>query len=146
MKSLYDEDRLYRSRYLRAEGLFLDKVQELTSGEGVSIFIDNIGAPVFRATMRALGRCGVVTTAGWKHGKQLRFDRAAACVQRHTLLHTHGCKRSLGVQAVEFAEETGWLPPVQDRVTEWDRIPELAAEFAEEKISTYFPMFAVNEV
>ena len=59
---LYKVDGAYRKRYLDAEERFLSTVRERTGGRGVSIFIDYIGTPVTRATVRALARQGVLTT------------------------------------------------------------------------------------
>jgi len=70
----------YRRSYLAAERTFLDLVNEHTARERVSIFIDNIGGPVLRATMYALGRQGVLTTSGWKHGTDGIAELQLACV------------------------------------------------------------------
>jgi NADPH:quinone reductase-like Zn-dependent oxidoreductase len=140
----YETDRAYKIRYLQAEHTFLDEVTRHTRGQGVSIFVDNIGGPLFRATLRALGRLGVVTTAGWKCGKLLSYDRARACVDRIMFVHTHGCRHKEGVAAAEFAERTGWLPPADMEEYPWDRIPDLAADFAAGRCRSYFPVFQVN--
>jgi NADPH:quinone reductase-like Zn-dependent oxidoreductase len=139
----YDGDRAYRSRYLAAEADFIEQVQLLTEG-GVSIFIDNIGGPAFRATLRALGRLGVVATVGWKHGKYLSYDRATACIKHHSFVHTHGCRLDLCHDAMAYAEETGWLAPADAPVYGWDEVPHLAADFAAERLASYFPLFAVE--
>jgi hypothetical protein len=52
----YDADPDFRNAYLQAEEAFLSIVRERTQEMGVSIFIDYIGAPVFRATLKALSR------------------------------------------------------------------------------------------
>jgi NADPH:quinone reductase-like Zn-dependent oxidoreductase len=140
----FETDRAYRATYLRSEKAFLDAVQEVTFGRGVSIFVDNIGAPVFRATLRALGRLGIVATSGWKHGKKLTYDRTAATVGRHIFLHVHGCRRSEGLHSVAFAEEHGWLPPPGAEVYRWEDVPQLAADYASGKIESYAPVFEVN--
>ncbi len=140
----FESDRAYRAKYLQAEKTFVEAVQEATDGNGVSIFVDNIGGPVFRATLRTLGRLGIVTTSGWKQGKKLTYDRTAATVGRHIFLHVHGCRRIEGVRGVEFAEEHGWLPPAGAEVYAWDDIPQLAADYASGKIQSYTPVFEVN--
>jgi NADPH:quinone reductase-like Zn-dependent oxidoreductase len=140
----YRSDRDFKRRYLKAESAFLQAVRAHTDGQGASIFIDNIGEPVYRATLKALGRHGVIATAGWRCGPRLSLNRAAECIAQHIHVHTHGCKYSDGVAAVEFAEQTGWLPPVGDSVFAWEGIPQLAREFARGAIDTYFPIFAVN--
>ena len=148
----FDEERFesdrqgYRPRYLRSEKAFLEAIERVTDGRGVSIFVDNIGAPVFRATLRALSRLGIVTTSGWKLGKTLSYDRVQATVARHAFLHVHGCRRSEGIKAIEFAEEHEWLPPAppDNEVYCWDDVPQLAADFAAGKIQSYAPVFEVN--
>lgn len=140
----YQTDRAYKRSYLEAEKTFLRLVKEQTAGEGVSIFIDNIGTPVFRATLRALSRLGVVTTAGWKLGMDLSVARAAECIGRHVHVFTHGARYSEQLPMVAFAEETGWVPPVDDTVYGWDDIPQLADDYANNRISNYFPIYQVN--
>lgn len=140
----YRSDPAYKKTYAAAEELFLDVVKEKTCGSGVSIFIDFIGLPVFRATLKALSRPGVITTAGWKQGMHLSTIRAVECMSWHTHVHTHYARYPEGVEAVRFAEEAGWLPRAGDEVYGWDRIPELAREHAAGKVATYFPIFQVN--
>jgi NADPH:quinone reductase-like Zn-dependent oxidoreductase len=142
----FETNREYRAGYLAAEKAFLDAIHEVTDGEGVSIFIDNIGAPVFRATLRALGRLGIVTTAGWKCGKSLEYQRPSACISRHIHVHTHGCRRSEGVESVQFAEDHGWLPPMPDEEYSWDDIPQLAADYAAGRTTSYTPVYWVNKL
>lgn len=140
----FNTDRRWRANYLKAEGVFLDLVEQHTGGDGVSIFVENIGLPVFRATLRALGRMGIVTTAGWREGKELTFDRATQCITRHVFVHTHGCRRETGVDAVAFGEEHGWLPPPGAEQYAWEDVPQLAADYEAGKIESYFPVFEVN--
>lgn len=140
----YETDRSYRARYLAAEKAFLEKIEQWSEGEGVSIFVDNIGGPVLRATLRSLGRLGIVTTAGWKCGKSLVYNRAAQCIGRNIFVHTHGCRRSEGLAALAFAEEHGWLPPEGAEEYDWEQLPQLAADYASGKIQSYAPVFRVN--
>lgn len=140
----YDSDHAYKKSYLRSQSSFLKTVQEETEGEGVSIFIENIGRPVFPATLKALATPGVITTAGWKHGMDLLVRRATECMERHTHVHTHGSTHAQGVASMAFAERTGWVPPVDGTVYAWDDIPRLASDYAAGKIESYFPIFQVN--
>jgi NADPH:quinone reductase-like Zn-dependent oxidoreductase len=140
----YETDRDYRVKYLQSEGAFLEAIHEVTGGRGVAIFVDNLGGPLFRATLRALGRLGIVTTSGWKCGKKLSYDRVAATVGRHAFLHVHGCRRSEGVKSVAFADEHGWLPPDGDEVYGWERIPQMAEDYAAGRIESYAPVFEIN--
>lgn len=140
----YESDHRYKATYLQMEKRFLDVVKEKTEGAGVSIFIDNIGTPVLRASLKALSRQGVLTTAGWDKGASITFARISECINRHILVHTHGARYSEGVAAVRYANETGWLPPVEDTLYSWDDIPQLAHDYAAGRINTYFPIFQVN--
>ena len=142
----FESDRAYRAKYLQSEKTFVEAIHQVTEGNGVSIFVDNIGGPVFRATLRALGRLGIVTTSGWKQGKKLTYDRPAATVGRHIFLHVHGCRRVEGVRGVEFAEEHGWLPPAGAEVYSWNDVPQLADDYASGKIESYAPVFEVNKL
>jgi NADPH:quinone reductase-like Zn-dependent oxidoreductase len=138
----YRTDPAYKRAYLASERAFLALVRDHTNGDGVSIFIDNIGGPVHRPTLRALGRTAVVTTAGWKHGMDISFNRATACISRHVFVHTHASRNS--PEAVHQAEATGWVPPVPSYVYSWDDIPRLADDYAAGRIESYFPTFQVN--
>lgn len=145
----YDEQRYrsdsgYKKRYSDSEDEFAAFVREATGGEGVSIFLDYVGTPVCRATLRALSRGGVVATAGWKGGMRISTMRAIECIQRHIHVHTHYARRSEAIDAMNFAEANAWLPQPTGRVYSWDEVPELAAEFAAGSISDYFPLFEVN--
>lgn len=138
----FGSDLDYRRRYMQSESAFLRTVKERTGGAGVSIFIDNIGGPVCRATLKALARQGVVATCGWKEGESLAVNRAAECIGRHIHVFTHGARRSL--DAFRYAEQHDWLAPPDGEVWDWERIPELADEFAAGRVASYFPLFRVN--
>jgi len=145
----FDEDRYkndsdFKALYLKSEKHFLNTVNELTQGQGVNIFLDYVGSPVLRATLKAMARQGIVATAGWKDGMSSWFIRAIECIDRHQHIHTHYARYSEGVQAVQFALANEWLPVVDERVYTYDEIPELAENYAQGKF-TYFPCFQVNE-
>jgi NADPH:quinone reductase-like Zn-dependent oxidoreductase len=134
----------YRAAFERGERRFLAKIHELTRGNGVAIFVDYLGSPLWRLTTRALGREGVVATAGWKFGMNLPLNRAVACIQRHTYVNTHYARLDEGVEAIAFAEEHGWIPESDLPVYAWNDVPKLVADFASNSIRSYFPLFAVN--
>lgn len=141
----YRSDPAYRARYTAAENEFLALVEQHTRREGVSIFIDNIGAPVFRATLKALGRQGVIATSGWKHGMKLSILRGLECINRHIHVNTHGSRDSEARKAVQAAEALNWRPPVAGhRVYKWDEIPQLAQTYDAGQVESYFPLFEVN--
>jgi hypothetical protein len=110
--------------------------------------VDNLGGPVFRASLRALSRLGIVITSGWKLGKKLSYDRTQSTFARHIFLHVHGCRRSEGIKSAQFAEEHGWLPPAppDNEVYRWEDIPQLANDYANGKIESYTPVFEVNSL
>ena len=140
----YKSDPDYKSRYKASESRFLRIVEDLTMGQGVNIFIDYVGSPVIRATLKAMARQSVLTTAGWKEGMNLWFVRAIECIDRHQHIHTHYARYSEGVQAVRFAHANNWLPTVDNRIYGYDEIPELAADYDRGDF-TYFPVFRIND-
>ena len=127
---------------LRAERSFLNIVHEITGGDGVSIFIDNIGGPVARASLRALGRQGVIASCGWKHGHAIEYHRAVECIERHIFVHTHASPLQDGLDAMHYALETGWLPPQPERLYDWDEVPQMVEDYTAGRIAAYFPTFA----
>jgi NADPH:quinone reductase-like Zn-dependent oxidoreductase len=133
-----EQRRAYRAQ-LRA---FTAEVHRRTDGEGVHVFVDYIGEPVWRATLRALSRQGLVTTAGWKHGMRLDYLRAVDCIAHHQFVHTHFSPRADAVRAVAFGEATGWAPAAPDRIYSFDEIPELVEAY-EAGTAGYFPCFAI---
>ncbi len=139
----YATDAAYRELYQQAERSFLALVMERTAGRGVSIFAEFIGLPVFRATLKALGRPGIVTTAGWKHGMQVSSLRAMECMNWHTHVHTHYGRRGEAIEAVRFAEDRGWIPPIEDVQYGWEDVPQLAADYAAGRVAGYFPVFRI---
>lgn len=140
----YESNPLYKKQYQVNERLFLQKVDEYTHGDGVSIFIDNIGLPVFRATLKALSSEGVLTTVGWKMGMSLQLVRAIECIHRHTHVHTHGSSYEEAAEGVLFAEEHGWLPQIDTEIYKWDDIPTLAEDYENDVIDSYFPIYQIN--
>lgn len=136
-----DED--YTQAYTAAEKIFMKKVQEMTGGNMVNIFIDYVGVPVLRATLKVLARQGVLTTAGWKEGMMVELVRASECIARHQHVHTHYARYEQGVAAVEFAEKNGWLPPLDSKVYEYDEIPQLFEDYKKDKVG-WFPIFRVG--
>ena len=144
-KEKYTSDLPYKKSYIRSEKTFLEKVKEITQGKEISIFIDHIGEPVYRVTLKALGRQGVITTAGWKHGMKTQLARATECIRRHQHIHTHGARFSEAVAATHFAENTDWMAPVEEKIHPWNEIPTLADEYRNGKLSSYFPIFQINQ-
>lgn len=139
----YYRDPETREAYKRAETAFCEEVRRRTDGRMVQIFCDYIGKPVVRATLAALSRQGVLTTAGWKEGMDVSLLRAKECIERHQHIHTHYARYPEGWQAVAFAEANGWLPHLYEKVYSFEDVPRLAEDYAEGKTG-YFPLFAIN--
>jgi NADPH:quinone reductase-like Zn-dependent oxidoreductase len=140
----FEADAEYRERYLTSERTFLRNVNRVTDGRKVAVFIDNIGSPVYRATLRALARQGVITTTGWDQGGMLATNRIAACMNRQLHVSTHGVRIQTASAACEFMSTSDWIPPLPERVWAWSEIPELAQRFGSGELDTYFPVFEVN--
>jgi NADPH:quinone reductase-like Zn-dependent oxidoreductase len=142
-KKRFRKDEEYTEKYLAAENVFMSKVDEITGGNGVNIFIDYVGAPVLRATLKALGREGVITTAGWKEGMMIELVRATECIARHQHVHTHYARYKQGIAAVRFAEEKDWVPPVDGEVYGFDDVPQMFADYDAGKLG-WFPVYRIN--
>lgn len=140
----YAEDGAFRRAYAQAERAFLLQVAERTGGENVQIFVDYLGSPLFRATSKALGREGVITTAGWKEGMAITYLRSVECIGRHQFVHTHYARYSQGLAGVAYGEEHGWMPEIDERIYSFDEIPELAARFRCGETG-FFPIYSVNK-
>lgn len=140
----YGRDKVYAASYREAEARLLAIVAERTRGLGVSIFVDYIGTPVARVTLKALGRQGVLATAGWKLGMDTSSVRAIECTRRHVHVHTHYARHGEAPDAIAYAERTGWMPSHLGRIYGWDEVPELARDYGAGRIESYFPLFAVN--
>lgn len=109
----------------------------------VQVFVEMIGEPVYRATLKALSRQGVITTAGWKLGMRVQLLRAQECIQRHQHLYTHFARRQQMEAAVAFAESSGWMPQVDERIYGFDEIPELTRDYREGRTGL-FPCYRVS--
>lgn len=140
----YKNDPVFREEYRKREEAFIEEVKLRTHGEMVQIFLDYVGSPVYRATLRALSREGVIATAGWKEGMEIWHLRAKECIERHQHIYTHYARYQQGVRAVAYAEINDWMPEVDERrMYTFDQIPELAEEY-EAGNTGIFPCFSVN--
>ena len=148
-KSSFDKANRTSGSTFRGPGMeqglaILAEVRERTGGDMVNIFVDFVGSPVFRATLKALARQGVITTAGWKEGMMIDLVRASECIARHQHVHTHYARYSQGVAAVAFAEEHGWLPPAGENVYGWDEVPDLFKDYNAGNTG-WFPVYRIND-
>ncbi len=131
--------------YRHSEVQFLRTVAEKTNSLGVSIFADFIGEPVFKATLKALARPGVLSTAGWKEGMTMSTNRAIECMQWHAHVHTHYASLKDARDAMNFAEQFGWVPPLDanENIPSWHDLPDLIRQY-ELGLTGYFPLIEVN--
>lgn len=141
----YAADAAYRQAYQAVERAFLAVVKERTRGRGAAIFIDYIGAPVARATTKALAREGVLTTAGWLLGMHTSLNRAVECIARHIHVHTHYARRVEALAAIDYSLRTGWMPEVTE-VHAWEDVPRVAREAADGSGRSFFPVIRINPV
>jgi len=144
----FDEKRFktdgeYKAQYLADEKRFLERMTAETDGQGVSIFLDYVGSPVIRATLKAMARESVLATAGWKEGMHMSFVRAIECIERRQHVNTHYARYSEGVESVAFAIENAWIPEADPRIYEFDEIPECGHDYQRGDF-LYFPVFRVN--
>ncbi|MFI9504552.1 zinc-binding dehydrogenase [Nocardia sp. NPDC052566] len=124
---------------------FLTRIGELSGGAGAAIIVDNIGAPVFAATLKALGRQGVIATCGWKAGMRMTTLRGAECISRHIHVHTHVWNLGDSPRIRDLQEGAGWIPPEDATVVyDFDDVPNLYADYAAGRVESYFPLYQVN--
>lgn len=121
----------------------ITSLMDLTNGKGVNIFIDNIGSQ-FQGTLKALARQGVITTSGWRSNMIFPLVRSSECIHRHTHVFTHYARLQEGQDAVNYAVQSNWFPVVSEKVYGWEGIPQLADDYANGKIESYFPIFSIN--
>jgi NADPH:quinone reductase-like Zn-dependent oxidoreductase len=140
---LYEKDADYRETHGKSKREFLETVEQQTEGQGVDIFLDYIGEPVYDLTLRALARQGVLATAGWKTQTQVTHSRAQESIFRHQHVYSHYARRAQGVAAMEYAERTGWAPEVSSTVYSFEDIPALARAYADGD-AHYFTCYAIN--
>jgi NADPH:quinone reductase-like Zn-dependent oxidoreductase len=140
----YKNDPAYRDAYRKSEDSFIVEVKRRTHGEMVQIFLDYVGSPVYRATLKALSRESVIATAGWKEGMEIWHLRAKECIERHQHVYTHYARYEQGVRAVAYAEVNDWMPEIDERkIYSFDQIPQLAEDY-EAGVTDYFPCFSID--
>lgn len=142
----YKNDLAYKLRYKRSEKTMLSEISKIAKQNTVDLFFDHIGGPLINATLKATGRQGVISSAGWKLGSDIaEISRSTECMQRRTHVNTHYAKYQEGLDAVEFAEKNNWIPPNDLPVYSWEEIPTLAKQYAANEIDSYFPIYRINE-
>lgn len=141
----YRSDPEYQVAYRQSERAFLAIVRDWTHGRNAAIVFDYIGAPIFRASVKALGRQGVLATAGWLLGMQMTLNRALECMGRHLHVHTHYIRHGDAPAAMAYAVEHGWMPDVSE-IYSWEEIGRLAGDAASGRLRSYFPVYSVNPI
>lgn len=144
-KQQYESNNKYKREYTLCIGkLKRDIIKQATNKE-ISIIFDHIGGNTFKASLRLLDREGVIATSGWKAGMDLSYKRASECINRHFHIHTHYAKMAEGIEAINFAEENNWYPPINSDYYTWNNIPILAEHYSTGKIVSYFPIYQIND-
>jgi NADPH:quinone reductase-like Zn-dependent oxidoreductase len=142
----FKKDEAYKQKYLASERIFVDMVNDFTGGNEISILIDYIGLPVYRASLKVLGRQGVIATAGWKDGMLLTHFRAIECLGRHIHVHTHYANYQEGLEAVAYAEEKGWMPDIDtSKDYRFENIIQAMKDYDDGIVDSYFPIFKIND-
>lgn len=135
----------WHERRLISVNGFLDVVKELSDGYGAAIFVDNIGEPLYDVTLSALAREGVITTCGWKAGMRLSHLRGAESIARHLHVNTHVWRLPDSPRILDFMETESWTAPEgSETIYDFDKVPELADDYASGAIGSYFPLYRVN--
>ncbi|MEU4641715.1 hypothetical protein [Micromonospora sp. NPDC023814] len=140
-KASGDPDAL--DRHKDSKRRFVERVMELSGGQGVSIFLDNMGGGLHRVTLQSLARESVLATVGWKHGMRLSNLRAVECIGRHIHVHTHAWRFQDCARIRDVQESTGWLPEINEPVASFDAIPQLADAYSRDAFDSYFPLYEV---
>lgn len=131
--------------YAESEKLFLQEINQATQNEKASIFVDFIGEPVLKSTLKALAHPAVITTAGWKAGMNVNLNRAIECMHWHAHVHTHYSNLRGAYEAMNYATLYDWFAPAETvkKVYSWDNIPQLVDDFRNGRTS-YFPLYQIN--
>lgn len=139
------KDEAYQQTHAASQHAFLEMMRARTEGRGVSIFLDYVGAPLWRLTLKCLGRQGVIATAGWMQGMITSTNRAMECIGRRIHVHTHYARRSEAIDAMDYARRSGWLPEVRE-IYDFEDVPALARASGASATASYFPLVRVNRL
>ncbi|MEU5293524.1 zinc-binding alcohol dehydrogenase family protein [Streptomyces umbrinus] len=132
--------------YRTSEKEFLRTINALSNGAGVAIFVDNMGAPLYKATVKAMARQGVITTVGWKQGMRTYNLRASECINRHLHVNTHVWRYDDCATIRDQQERTAWIPSIDPAgIYDFDDVEQLAGDYTTGKVESYFPLYRVNQ-
>jgi hypothetical protein len=83
---------------------------------------------------------------GWKDGMHLMNVRATECIKRHLHVHTHVWRYGDSARIRDFEETSGWIRAAGDEaIYPFEAVRQLADDHAGKRITSYFPLFQVNE-
>ena len=75
---------------------------------------------------------------------KLSILRAMECIGQRVHVNTHYARFEDAVAAMKFADESGWMPSIEEEPYRWEDIHQLANDYANGKPHTYFPLYQVN--
>jgi hypothetical protein len=76
---------------------------------------------------------------------RLSHLRGAESIARHIFVNTHVWRLPDSPDIRNFQESEGWIAPKgSDVIYDFDRVPELAEDYANGRIGSYFPIYRVN--
>lgn len=127
-----------------SDGLFAEKIQEMTEGHGVDLILDFVGASYFTENMHALAKGGALIFASTLGGKIIeKFDLRLLMHKWATLSGTTLRNRSIEYRAkliVEFSHfalsrfEEKNLRPIIDKILPWEEVNEAHKQIAQNQV------------
>jgi NADPH:quinone reductase-like Zn-dependent oxidoreductase len=116
------------------DGKFADEVKRATSGDGVDVVCDNVGAPVFDEALRATARGARYVLVGELTGNTVTFNTARLFLKGVSLLSTTSTSRTQLVDVVELVR-AGRLKPIITERFRLDDAPRVHRLMVERKLS-----------
>lgn len=123
-----------------SEGVFADRVRELTEGIGVDVILDLVGAAYWADNVRSLARRGRLVLTGMVGGSRTDLDLGPLYAAHATVIATTLRPRPADEKAALVAEFADWglprladgrLTPIVDRVVPLDDVADAHRALAE---------------